>query len=150
MENTKICKICGAEFDPEDNSCPRCGFAPDLQSNNDNHKLPNTVNNITPTKKSSTKVISTIIIIIGVILCFVGLFYKIPSNQLTTYSFLNDDHTVIEEYVGGDAYNYIIGASLTGGEIAGATAAKAIYISVGLLIICIGMIIAVVSKPKKE
>ena len=31
------------------------------------------------------------------------------------------------EYVGGDAYNYIIEASLRGGEIAGAKTAKAIY-----------------------
>lgn len=33
----------------------------------------------------------------------------------------------MQEYVGGDAYNFIIEASLRGGEISGALTAKAIY-----------------------
>ena len=40
------------------------------------------------------------------------------------------------EYVGGDAYNYIVEASLRGGEISGALTAKAIYFGIaGILLI---------------
>ena len=82
----------------------------------------------------------TLVLIIGIILIMAGISIKIPSDQLTTYSFLGDTYTQIEEYVGGDAYNYIIGAALVGGQIAGAKIQKAVYISVGLLILCIGLL----------
>ena len=85
------------------------------------------------------KKISISVIVIGAILFIVGLFTQIPSKELTTYESLEDKYSVIEEYVGGDAYNYIIGASLVGGEIAGAKTQKAVFISVGLLIICLGL-----------
>lgn len=83
---------------------------------------------------------STIIILIGTVLFFIGLFTKVPSKELTTHSALSDNHSVIEEYVGGDAYNYIIGASLIGGEISGAKTQKAVFISIGLLILSIGLL----------
>lgn len=86
------------------------------------------------------KFVSVIIIIIGIALLYFGLSIKVPGKQLTTYSFLSDEYSTIEEYVGGDAYNYIIGASLVGGEIAGAKAQKAIFISIGSLIACIGLL----------
>ena len=85
------------------------------------------------------KITSNLILIIGVVLLIVGLFLQIPSKELTTYSLLEGEYSVIEEYVGGDAYNYIIGASLVGGEIAGVKTQKAIFISIGLLIICFGL-----------
>ena len=83
---------------------------------------------------------STIIILIGTVLFFIGLFTKVPSKELTTHSALSNNHSVIEEYVGGDAYNYIIGASLIGGEISGAKTQKAVFISIGLLILSIGLL----------
>ncbi|MCD7907448.1 MAG: hypothetical protein LUH04_07155 [Clostridium sp.] len=43
------------------------------------------------------------------------------------------------EYVGGDAYNFIIGASLVGAKVSGVTTTKAIYISAGLIIFCMGL-----------
>ena len=86
------------------------------------------------------------VIVIGAILFIVGLFTQIPSKELTTYELLDDKYSVIEEYVGGDAYNYIIGASLVGGEIAGAKTQKAVFISVGLLIICLGLCLLAFSK----
>lgn len=92
------------------------------------------------------KKISISVIVIGAILFIVGLFTQIPSKELTTYELLDDKYSVIEEYVGGDAYNYIIGASLVGGEIAGAKAQKAVFISVGLLIICLGLCLLAFSK----
>ncbi len=82
---------------------------------------------------------SIFILVIGVVLLIVGLFLQVPSKELTTYSTLEGEYSVIEEYVGGDAYNYIIGASLVSGEIAGAKTQKAIFISIGLLIICFGL-----------
>lgn len=84
------------------------------------------------------KGISIIVAIIGVVLLVVGLFIKVPSKELTTHSILSGEYSVIEEYVGGDAYNYIIGASLVGGEIAGAKTQKAMFVSIGLLIMCAG------------
>lgn len=36
--------------------------------------------------------------------------------------------------------NYIIGASLVGGDIAGTKSQKSIFISVGLLILCLGLL----------
>ena len=92
------------------------------------------------------KKISISIIVIGAILFIVGLFMQIPSKALTTYEYLEDEYSVIEEYIRGDAYNYIIGASLVGGEIAGAKTQKAVFISVGLLIICLGLCILAFSK----
>lgn len=95
------------------------------------------------------KGVSVIVAIIGVVLFVVGLSLKVPSKALTTHSFLNDGHSVIEEYVGGDAYNYIIGASLIGGEIAGAKTQKAMFTSIGLLIMCAGALSFVHSDKDK-
>lgn len=92
------------------------------------------------------KVFSIFAILVGLILFIVGLTIKIPSKELTTYSILSDDYSVIDEYVGGDAYNYIIGASLVGGEIAGAKSQKAIFISMGSLISVIGLLAYSFSK----
>lgn len=83
-----------------------------------------------------------IITAVGVLLLCIGLFMPVPSKELTTYSFMADEgYSVIEEYVGGDAYNYIIGASLVGGEIAGTKAQKAIYTVAGLFFICTGIVL---------
>ena len=51
-----------------------------------------------------------------------------------------DGYSAIEEYVGGDAYNYIIGASLVAGKTSGIIAMKSIFIAVGWLIVCMGLI----------
>ena len=42
--------------------------------------------------------------------------------------------------MGGDAYNYIIGASLVGAKISGLIMAKAVYTAAGVLVICLGLI----------
>lgn len=96
---------------------------------------------------------SLIIMGIGVILFCVGLFMKVPSKELTTYTVLADSgYSVIEEYVGGDAYNFIIGAALVGGEIAGILAQKAIYTVSGLFFFCAGMALSsvIVKRGEKE
>lgn len=94
------------------------------------------------------KFFSVFAMVIGIILFIVGLTIKIPSKELSTHSFMSNEYSVIEEYVGGDAYNYIIGASLVGGEIAGAKTQKAIFISMGSLVFVIGMLAYSFSKEK--
>lgn len=88
------------------------------------------------------KNVSRIVILIGIILIVVGVCIKVPGTELTTLTYFEgkDNYSVIDEYVGGDAYNYIIGASLVAGKISGILTMKAIFISVGVLIFCIGLI----------
>lgn len=86
------------------------------------------------------KCVPIVMIIMGIILFSVGLGLPVPQKELTSSidTAKYGGKSLIEEYVGGDAYNYIIGAALVGGEIAGVKAQKAIYISTGLLIACLG------------
>ena len=83
--------------------------------------------------------ISVFIMIVGIVLLVVGLALKVPGDKLTTYSFESGKYSHIEEYVGGDAYNYIIGASLVGGHIAGVMCQKAVFISAGVFIFLGGL-----------
>lgn len=87
------------------------------------------------------KTYSIIIISIGVILIFMGLFKSVPSKQLTDSSILKDsvEYSYIKKYVGGDAYNYIIGSNLVGAEITGTIISKAIYLSSGSIILSLGL-----------
>lgn len=54
---------------------------------------------------------------------------NIPSKEISLY--------YGNEYVGGDAYNFIIEAALRGGQISGAKVTKCVYVAVGTLISCI-------------
>lgn len=85
---------------------------------------------------------SIFIMILGLLLFIVGLSLKVPGTDLTTYSLLDgtENYSSIREYVGGDAYNYIIGASLVAGKIAGKIAMKSVFIATGLVIFTIGLI----------
>ena len=98
-------------------------------------------------------------IIIGIILILVGLFIQIPGGVLTTYNFQNgksadgyyafdDKYSTIDEYVGGDAYNYIIGASLVAGKTAGIIAAKAVAIVGGVICLCMGVTMLKMEQAK--
>ena len=80
-------------------------------------------------------------IVIGIIVLFVGLSTTVPDRslpRLASERATSGDDEGTHRYVGGDAYNFIIESSIRGGEIAGATAARAIFVSSGLLIIVIG------------
>lgn len=100
------------------------------------------------TKKQSKAYICAILL--GLILIMIGLLIQVPGGALTTYESMDgrktsvfvfdDKYSAIDEYVGGDAYNYIIGASLVAGKISGTIAAKAIFIVGGTLCFCIGII----------
>lgn len=101
-------------------------------------------------------------IIIGIILILAGLIIRIPGGALTTYKNLDgkstdyyvfdDKYSSIDEYVGGDAYNYIIGASLVAGKTAGAMTAKAISIVGGALCVCLGITLMMLqeNRPRED
>lgn len=88
-------------------------------------------------------------VVIGLVLICVGFFLKTPGGALTTYGNMDgysaysynfdDRYSSIDEYVGGDAYNYIIGACLVGGKIAGTMATKAIFVVGGALSFGLGL-----------
>lgn len=80
--------------------------------------------------------LSSILILIGFLFFIIGILYQIP-DRLIPYNY--------EEYVGGDAYNLIIEASIRGGEIAGAMVLKAIYTVFGTSLLIIGF-----EKRKQE
>ena len=95
-------------------------------------------------------------IIIGILLILAGLIIQIPGGALTTLESLNgkstdyyvfdNKYSSIDEYVGGDAYNYIIGASLVAGKTAGAMAAKTICIVGGAMCVCLGLTLMMMRK----
>ena len=92
------------------------------------------------------------VIIVGIALIAVGLIIAVPGDRLTTYESLggSDGYSYIREYVGGDAYNYIMGASLVAGHISGAMTMKAVFIAVGALVACIGLLalVFIADQPK--
>lgn len=92
--------------------------------------------------KRNIMFVASIVIIAGLILFIVGLNYEIPNRKFYFSS--------IEEYVGGDAYNAMIEASIRGGEIAAAKTSKTIYICSGIITMAIGILIKVSGTAKKE
>ena len=99
-------------------------------------------------------------LILGIALILIGLIVQIPGGALTTYESLNSDsadnyvfdnkYSSIDEYVGGDAYNYIIGASLVAGKMAGTITAKVVLIVGGIICLCFGLTFLVQSKKEQE
>lgn len=97
-------------------------------------------------------------IVIGLILILIGFLLPIPGGALTTYEILDGDKTeayvfddkysAIDEYVGGDAYNFIIGATLIAGKISGIMTTKAIFIVGGVLCLCLGITLALLQKKE--
>lgn len=135
QEKLQECSHCGFKFNPTNQTAPISPAPEQIDIPID-----------TPVERKQEKTTSRnttayIVIAIGIVLVCIGLLLQVPSKELTTYSFLGDSgYSVIDEYVGGDAYNYIIGATLVAGEIAGVMIQKAVFISIGLLIVCIGLL----------
>lgn len=94
--------------------------------------------------KNIIMAIATIVVIAGLILLIVGIKYDVPNRK---FSF-----RTLEEYVGGDAYNAMIEASIRGGEIAAAKTSKTIYICSGTITmaIAIGLLIVATGTNKKK
>ena len=91
---------------------------------------------------------------LGVILLFMGFATTSPERIVPSFvSRFSDEAQTGEgtpEYVGGDAYNFLIEASIRGGEIAGARTARAVYLSVGALTITVGAVAFGSELDKKE
>ena len=82
-----------------------------------------------------------IVIIVGIALIAVGLIISVPGDHLTTYESLG----------GSDGYSYIMGASLVAGHISGTMTMKAIFIAVGALVACMGLLaFAFIANQPKE
>lgn len=100
-------------------------------------------------------------IVFGIIMIIIGFCIQIPGGVLTTYSSLDGEkdeesyysfdnkYSAIDEYVGGDAYNYEIGASLVAGKTAGAMTSRSIFIVGGLMCICVGITLMMMQNEKK-
>lgn len=78
--------------------------------------------------------------IAGVIFFIIGINQEIPDHRIWW----------AKEYVGGDAYNYIIEASIRGGEIAGAMVTKAIYIVFGSFLEILSISLSIFHSMRKE
>ncbi len=95
-------------------------------------------------------IVACVTIGIGVICLIVGLVFPMPDEHLSTFVAANSSSFHVEEYVGGDAYNYIIGACILGGHVAGAMATKSIFVAVGLVLVCLGCFLLVFSLSSKR
>ena len=98
------------------------------------------------------KFASVIVILAGAALIAAGIGIAVPGDHLTTWSLLDgtDGFSSIREYVGGDAYNYIIGASLVAGHISGSLTMKAVFIAAGVTTACIGLLLLASPFTKKD
>ena len=78
-------------------------------------------------------------IIISIAMFGTGLFFPMPKKeiQLSSYSYSTDWGKSGIEYVGGDAYNYQMEASLTAGWVSGVMAFKGILIASGLTLLAL-------------
>ena len=76
-------------------------------------------------------------IIVATIMLIIGIFLPVPKKEINTWA--SADNGGYEEYVGGDAYNIQIEASLRGGIIAGRTVAKTVLITVGVMVLFLSL-----------
>lgn len=151
MDNKKFCSKCGAEMEPTATFCQSCGTpvagqpaaepTPIQQYNMNLNSKKGIAAKIDIKRTVLSNIIPVACLAVGIILLIIGCGIRIPSGYISSYS--------MTEYVGGDAYNFIIEAAIRGGKIAGATVAKGLYIAIGLLIACISALKINVVKPSK-
>ena len=153
MNEMKYCVTCGTELEATATFCPRCGAQVAPQATEQTGPVTTPIQqynaNIKPkTKKIDLKrtVLSNVIpvacLAIGITLIIVGTGIRVPSDYISSYT--------MTEYVGGDAYNFIIESGIRGGQIAGAQITTGIYTAVGLLIACVSAMKVNIVKPEKE
>lgn len=95
-------------------------------------------------QKTAKKLAPYLFVGAGALCLLVGLLFPMPGEDLTTYDLNGAEYFHIEEYVGGDAYNYIVGACILGGHISGAMTVKAVFAVGGLALICVGVTVLAV------
>ena len=84
-------------------------------------------------------------IILAVVFLILGFTSTTPDKYIKSYG-----DGKMYEYVGGDAYNYIIEASLRGGEIAGAKTAKAVYFAAAGILFVLSLSFIASDEGKDE
>ena len=70
------------------------------------------------------KLVVAVGLLVAIALLVAGFCISVPDKYIDNWA--DPEEGGMEEYVGGDAYNFIIEASLRGGEIAGATVSKTV------------------------
>ena len=85
----------------------------------------------------------------AILLVIFGAGFPIPEKHLyvSSYSYKNSWTEDGEEYVGGDAYNYQMEASLKAGWVSGVLAMKTICVSSGIILF---FIILMIDSHEKE
>ncbi|MBR2571700.1 MAG: hypothetical protein IKE30_06175, partial [Clostridia bacterium] len=83
-------------------------------------------------------------LVLALIFLIVGVRTRIPDKYIRSWG-----EGRMTEYVGGDAYNFIIEASLRGGEIAGAYASKALYLGFSGILFVLSLSL-MSSDPKRK
>lgn len=78
------------------------------------------------------KTIMTFGLILAAVMITVGIALPIPDPKISFYG--SRENGGYHEYVGGDAYNIQIEASIRGGEISGRTDAKTILLTGGVIL----------------
>lgn len=80
-------------------------------------------------------------IIFSIILIAIGIFFPVPKKHLlvSENAYNNNWFENGEKYVGGDAYNYQMEASLKAGWVSGVIVLKSIGISVGITLLMISI-----------
>ena len=98
------------------------------------------------------KIFSIVGIVIGLLFAIIGLATTVPDDIIQTgvLSRDNRDRGGYHRYVGGDAYNFIIEASIRGGEIAGGRSARATYLTGGFIMATGSLIALGVSLDKEK
>lgn len=87
----------------------------------------------------------TVGIILTVVFLVLGFTSTTPDKYIKSYG-----NGKMYEYVGGDAYNYIIEASLRGGEIAGAKTARAVYFAAAGILFVLSVSFLKMEEGKDE
>ena len=146
----KYCAKCGKEIMDDAVMCPGCGekcneqrtsnSTPFQQNNMNNGVNNNSEDKIDIKKTLLSNIIPVLFLVIGLLMFVDGMDLGVPSDYIYPFD--------VTEYVGGDAYNYIIEASLRGGRIAAAEISKCINVSIGLLIACVSALRLKIVKEK--
>ena len=89
-------------------------------------------------KRKNLITVWSFFVVAGIVFFILGLTLKLPPKELNHYS-SSDDTYKVEEYVGGDAYNYIIAASQWAGEYSARSTEKTLYICFGVFMFALGL-----------
>lgn len=126
------CPECGAKINKDDTFCESCGkkLKEEVKEVKEENNVQKTITKLKNILKTAD-IISIILLVAGLALFIIGLSYSVPDREFSFY--------FIKEYVGGDAYNGIIEASIRGGEIAGSMISKAVYTTGGIILAALGL-----------